>query len=68
MKEYKLGIILIITFIIWFFCYLFVPSCDPPEDIDNKLTTWKFFKLTSVPIIIIISMYLFKKFFIPLLT
>ena len=67
MKEYKLGIILTIIFIIWSFCYTFVPSCDPPEDLDNKLTTWKFFKLTYIPLVIIISMYLFKVFILPYL-
>ena len=68
MKEYKLSIILTILVIIWILCYFFVPSCDPPEDTNDPLTTWKFMKLTAVPLIIIICLVLFQKFILPLLS
>lgn len=68
MSNYKLTIILGIIISLWFFCYTFLPKCAPPENPDNKLTSWKFFRLISGPIIVLISMYLFKKFIIPILS
>ena len=68
MNNYKLSFVLGIVISIWFFCYTFLPKCSPPDDPDNKLTTWKFMGLISGPIIILISMYLFKKFIIPILS
>ena len=68
MKEYKLAIITTILIIIWILCYYFVPSCDPPEDINEQLTLWKFLKLTSIPFTVIICLVLFQKFILPFLT
>ena len=68
MKEYKLGIILGITITIWLVCFLFIPSCDPPEDPNFKMTMWKFASKMAIPMIIILFLYLGKRFIIPILT